>query len=86
VSIRLETSPLPDLGDGMYQAWVTLENGTMVAAGSFGGGEARVDVGLSAAVPDGQGDQFVLVGIGTDSPSGPGMFDEADVVFRAALP
>ena len=57
-----------------------------MAAGSFRGGEDDVDVELSAAVPAGQGGQFVVVGVTADDDPTPGTFDDADVILRAALP
>lgn len=87
LSIRLETSPLPDLGgDGFYQTWVTLDDGTTVSAGSFLGGAGDVDISLSAAVAGDQVDQFVVAGVSPDASSGPDTFDESDVIFRAPLP
>ena len=87
LSIRLETSPLPDLSDGgSYQAWVLLDDETIVSAGSFAGGEDDVNVELSAAVAEGDGAQFVVVAPASDISPTVGMLDDADVIFRAPLP
>ncbi len=85
ISITLSTSALPDLGgNGSYEAWVVLDDGAIVGAGSFAGSEAEVDVELSAAVAPGQGEQFVVAASVPSSLAG--AFDDSDVIFRAPLP
>jgi len=85
LSIALQTSPLPDTGaTGRYLALVVLDDGTVVPAGSFVGGDDDVDVDLWAAVAEGRDGQFVIVGSSAGAPAD--VFDESDVILRAPLP
>ena len=85
LSIELEASPLPDIGGGgSYRAIVVLDDGTIVPAGSFLGGDDDVSVTLWAAVPPDADGQFAIV-VTTDAAAGEG-FEESDVVLRGPLP
>ena len=85
LSIELETSPLPDVGGGgSYRAIVIRDDGTIVPAGSFLGGDDDVSVALWAAVPPDADGQFAIV-VTTDAAAADG-FEESDVVLRGPLP
>jgi DNA-directed RNA polymerase specialized sigma24 family protein len=82
--ITVDAVTLGDQPPGsLYAAWVVLDDGTVVSAGTFRNG---VDVQLVAAVGPGDGEQFVIaLAVATTNGSGAG-FDDADVILRAPLP
>ena len=83
--VALQTSPLPDLGDGgSYTALVVLDDGTLLPAGSFTGGDDDIEVDLWAAVREDVGGQFVIA-ISANGSVGT-VLDDSDVIFRAPLP
>ena len=61
-----------------------LDDGTLVPAGSFLGGDDDVDVALWAATREGDTGQFVIVI--TEAGELGGALDDSYVIFRAPLP
>jgi DNA-directed RNA polymerase specialized sigma24 family protein len=84
LAITVDAAALAEQPPGsLYAAWVVLNDGTVVSAGTFRNG---VDAQLVAAVGPGDAEQF-LIALATPITDGAaGGFDDRDVILRAPLP
>ncbi len=84
LAITLDAAALTEQPVGsLYAAWVVLDDGTVVSAGTF---RSAAALQLVAAVRPGEGEQFVIA-LATPVTDGAAFgFDDRDVILRAPLP